>query len=290
MKRICLIIFLLMGTLLLNAQDTIQIFKENKDCREIYYVLKDNDTIKHGSYLKFNTAVKSNMLGFRIFEKGFFQNNKKSGHWKYCYDYYKYDIKSVLSRDTKEYLWSQGNYLDGNKMDIWDYYHPTGNFHVKYNHSTNNLILYIDTLGNDRTQELERYPIYLGYEPFLQRDLFLHLKNILDQTKSLYYIKISFTLDTIGRASNFQIIDKKGSKKFGDYCLEFAKLLGSRWLPAAVNNINKNSEVIFEVRIDLTEYSYSVQWEADKWGYAEKRPEILKTPVKIIINFDYKII
>jgi len=288
MKRNTLFLFILIGIVNLSAQETIKIFKVNEDCREEYYVLKDNDTIKHGSYLKYNTESESYMFGRRIYEVGFYQDNKKAGKWRYFYDIKFFDTIPFYLKSSKDIPWCQGYYLDNTKIDLWEYFDPYGNTYLKYNYSTNDLVLYIDTLGNDLTNEKERSPIYLGWEPYLKNEILIYLYELLDPFKNRYSVKISFNVDSIGNASNFNIIDKKGPKKFGEYCLARVKSLESKWLPATKNDINTDSEVIFELNIDLTGNFHTTRWDEGS-GNRTETVKRYRIPVKIRTKFDYKI-
>lgn len=112
----------------LGAQDLQNKSTFSNGVFEEFQVLKENEKVKHGSYVKyFSLAGK-----MAILENGYFRNNKKHGMWEYYNQTYD-DTRATLnglvvptytiddSRSNK--LISKGNYQEGKRHGIWFYYY-----------------------------------------------------------------------------------------------------------------------------------------------------------------------
>jgi len=115
----CLILYLVLISLLVNAQETE--FVENiidTYTAEEYYVLKSDKSIKHGSYVKFWTKYS----GTRILESGSYDRGQKTGTWMY---FYKAGFRGV------HYTRERGQYVNGKKNGLWIQYYMDSVFSIK---------------------------------------------------------------------------------------------------------------------------------------------------------------
>src|SRR4051812_37544052 len=78
--------------------------KYNKE-KEVFYVLKDNDTVRHGQYKRYT--------GNSLAVSGWYNMGKKDSVWQYSF---------------KNSTPSQRFYRDGNKTGVWKFIDRYGNF------------------------------------------------------------------------------------------------------------------------------------------------------------------
>lgn len=75
---------------------------------EEYYVLKNDENIRHGTYVRYYTSAFGRI---QILESGTYQNGQKTGLWEYYHD--------IQSNAIKE----RGNYVNGKKNGVWTSYY-----------------------------------------------------------------------------------------------------------------------------------------------------------------------
>jgi periplasmic protein TonB len=228
MKIYLLIIISAIHTFLFAQQtEKVTIESENGKQKETYYVLKSNDSIRHGSY---QLEVFKNL---RV--SGFYKNNQKDSIWKT----YGPNGKKVLS---------EGLYLNNRKVGEWSYYNIKGVLEHKYNHTSNTLVYY-NSENNDSNQ---KYIILQGADTIQtildQPPLFMEGSEIIFlyvQDKIKYprmaiengiegNVTITFTIDSTGNAFGFHV-----SKGIGAGCdeeaLKMVKNIPNTWIPAVLN-------------------------------------------------------
>ncbi len=106
------------------TQETKFIVKRNSEYTEEYYVLKDNKKIKHGTYVKYKKpgiSISTYSISFgpsqlHIIANGNYENGLKSGLWEYYHDY---KNGHFLTNSIKV----RGNYLNGMKQGVWTSYY-----------------------------------------------------------------------------------------------------------------------------------------------------------------------
>lgn len=108
---------------LVEAQGTKKVFRtENMPAySEEYFVLRDNDTIKHGFYQKISHRAYNKGA---ILEQGYYKNGLREGEWR---------------------LWmAKGKYEKGRKAGVWEYYidDKLQKIEQKYDHSLQKVIEY----------------------------------------------------------------------------------------------------------------------------------------------------
>lgn len=113
----------------LFGQDLKQIittYPKTEFVNEVYFVQKNNKEIKHGDYYSFHKGyltkkqlkdldLKDEMTrGFN--EKGQYKNNLKEGYWEI------YGVPKKSKNSITYWIATSGNYLNGNKVGIWNTY------------------------------------------------------------------------------------------------------------------------------------------------------------------------
>ncbi len=129
-----IIIFLIISQTIISFGQEIKTKKKKVNEREgtaTFYVLADNDTIKHGEY-----QIKA-YTGSRILLKGVYNNNKKVGFWEE--QYYGKDYKGPKA---------SGRYENDIKTGDWIYFNFEGDTVLIYNW-TNNKIVFSKLCGAD---------------------------------------------------------------------------------------------------------------------------------------------
>jgi antitoxin component YwqK of YwqJK toxin-antitoxin module len=109
MKTFIFLYFLGIGTFI-KAQELKRISNINTEFGEIYYVLKQDKSIKQGQYLKYYETMK--LYDKAIDAYGEYDNNKKTGVWIYC------DVENPLNP-----LVSIGEYVNDKKVGQWAYFY-----------------------------------------------------------------------------------------------------------------------------------------------------------------------
>jgi hypothetical protein len=82
--------------------------------KQIYSVLRDNDTIKHGSYKRYRNEV--------LTEAGSYNKNQKDGTWKYY---------------SKGQLISEKEFISGTRFGTWKFYKQDGSIEWAYDCNSN---------------------------------------------------------------------------------------------------------------------------------------------------------
>jgi len=224
MKTKYLILFLVLPTLILG-QETIQKTRKlsNEDFKEIYSVLKSDNTILHGSYTKVSSKG-------TVFSEGFYKYGAKDSLWKE-YDWYGKVFKT-------------GNYVLDKKVGLWQFFDEKGNAELIYNFSTNELVSYIldDKRKNKKynfttaeriiLDELDRPPLYLGGNLGMGVFIGLNMKYpiIALENGVSGKVEVAFTIDSLGQTSNYRVTKGIGSG-CNEEALKVVKKLPDGWLP-----------------------------------------------------------
>ncbi|MCX6287598.1 MAG: hypothetical protein NTY96_10835, partial [Bacteroidetes bacterium] len=114
MQKLFYIVSLLLLTFVSTineAQETMKVV--DKKHKEIYYVLKSDNKVRHGPYCKLGCNDSAEVEGF-----------------------YKYGLKDSIWTGWP----ASGVYVHGRKTGVWEYYNFSGQLEQKYDHSTNELL------------------------------------------------------------------------------------------------------------------------------------------------------
>lgn len=136
MKKIIILFLLLSHALFSFAQEIKTIKKKLNEQygKAVYYVLADNDTVKHGLY------IMKAYTGTRLLYKGNYDHNKKTGFWeeKYYFTNYKGPKAS-------------GHYENDQKTGKWVYFGALGDT-VQIYDWTERKMVFFKSCGTDTTE------------------------------------------------------------------------------------------------------------------------------------------
>ena len=185
----------------LFGQETKKVTKEPKDSqyKEIYYVLKSDQSQRHGKYQKF---VYKKIL---ILE-GFYKNGLKDSIWTN----YRWDGQDIKS---------QGYYAEDKKVGVWDFYNFKKELEQKYDFTRNEVVYfkpddekmkegYKVINGTDTIRiQLDQPPLYIGgsmpmFESIMENIRYPQLAREKGTSGTVY---IAFTIDSNGKTSGHRI-------------------------------------------------------------------------------------
>ncbi len=282
------------------AQETISILKDKDSYYEEYYVLKSDKKTKHGSYIKLDRPIYG---GLFIESFGSYSQGKKSGYWEAYYpnrnnikskgNYNKDGLKEgrwtyfypetkpldLFSSDSEngasfQVMWANpttaqsGNYSNGEKRGVWDYFDEAGFLRQQFDHDS-------DSLVYSHNADLENIEAgYIGGEFFLKQ----HLNETFDfpaylqssnNTISLNtgMIIFLFTIDEKGKIVNItEIEDTIKNKKIYNRALATTQSLDSKWYPEKKNGTKQASTktIAFELQVETKHSSFVT----DQWSFS----------------------
>lgn len=109
--KILLLFYLQLLIFVGYSQETKFIQKKRSGYFEEYYVLKNDEKVKHGTYVKY----KSVFSGVQILEHGNYANGKKEGAWEYFFH-------TPFNRSENS-IREKGSYVNGKKNGVWTSYY-----------------------------------------------------------------------------------------------------------------------------------------------------------------------
>lgn len=212
-----IVIFLIVMPTILFAQETKKVV--DKKTSETFYVLKSDNTVKHGDYKKHN-------YGGKIIVSGNYTLGVKDGAWSY------FDFSG------KKLLYS-GNYKQDVKDSVWSYFDQNGELHSQYDYTKKELVFYkpnenenksIIIDGNSLDTALSRQPFFLGGYNLLANEVDYPqdaAENGISGT-----VRISFVVDKSGNVTS---ITPETSLGYGleEEVIRLIKLV--YWLPGLLN-------------------------------------------------------
>ena len=197
--------------------------------REEFFVLIENESIKHGAYKKISQSMYTKG---EIMEEGQYDAGKKVGLWKF-------GIRQLGS--------SQGQYFNDRKIGIWNYHNANKKLNHKYDHS-NNLVLFKSewinqcdcvVIDNERETRIkpDNLPLFVGGEI----EMYYHLFDLITPTHEV------ITQRKSGVVLIRVIIDEKGKievkdvyqglePNFDTVVLRGMKTIPNEFLPAKKDN------------------------------------------------------
>lgn len=241
-----LIFLLTLVSLFTFGQETKKIIKEYKKAlyKEIYYVLKTNNSIRQGNYQK----IGNNNF---ILVNGYYKNGLKDSIWTE-YNWYGKNKKAF------------GFYNNNEKNGVWEYYNFKGELEQKYNHTSNEIVYFrlddkekdkefIVIKNSDSTKtKLERPPLYIGGSALMLNSIFESIQYPFQAIENEISGKvfISFIIDSLGTTSNFKI-DKGIGYGCDEEALKVVKEIPSNWIPGRLNGHAVNVVYIFPINFTL---------------------------------------
>jgi hypothetical protein len=233
-------------TLTVLAQDTKKITEKHKNpwYTEEYYVLKSDKKVRHGNYKK---------LGYKdcLVINGYYKNNKKDSTWT-------------------EYLWrtdiieSQGNYKDGDRVGVWEFYNREAELIQKYNFDTKELLYFKPDKEADKEHEvktakgiekikLDTPPMFIGGQDEAGETLLdarIRYPNEAKEKGISGTVWISFFVDENGIAVDHQVKEGIGGG-CDEESLRLVKEVPNNWLPGQLNGQPVTAKYLFPVNFVL---------------------------------------
>jgi TonB family protein len=214
MKNKLSLILLLLVSNVLYGQKVKQVI--DKSNREVYFVLKKDQTIKHGEFIKLYPN-KNNVL-----MAGYYKNGEKDSIWTF------FDASGEI---IQKYNYSNKKLVflrDSNKVTETKY---------KLINGTDNPLVTLD-----------RQPVFLGGDDYL----FILLAQIIQYPEEAAKngkggkVYISFVVDKNGKATNFNVLNSIG---FGldEEALRAVKSLPDYWIPGVLNGEFVDIELIYPI-------------------------------------------
>jgi protein TonB len=214
MKNKLSFILLLLVSNVLYGQKVKQVI--DKSNREVYFVLKKDQTIKHGEFVKLYPN-KNNVL-----MAGYYKNGEKDSIWTF------FDASGEI---IQKYNYSNKKLVflrDSNKVTETKY---------KLINGTDNPLVTLD-----------RQPVFLGGDDYL----FILLAQIIQYPEEAAKngkggkVYISFVVDKNGKATNFNVLNSPG---FGleEEALRAVKSLPDYWIPGVLNGEFVDIELIYPI-------------------------------------------
>lgn len=214
MKNKLSFILLLLVSNVLYGQKIKQVI--DKSNREVYFVLKKDQTIKHGEFVKLYPN-KNNVL-----MAGYYKNGEKDSIWTF------FDASGEI---IQKYNYSNKKLVflrDSNKVTETKY---------KLINGTDNPLVTLD-----------RQPVFLGGDDYL----FILLAQIIQYPEEAAKngkggkVYISFVVDKNGKATNFNVLNSIG---FGldEEALRAVKSLPDYWIPGVLNGEFVDIELIYPI-------------------------------------------
>ena len=228
----------------LLAQKVKKVIEDDYDlfCKNEYYVLKKDKSIKHGHY-------KSTWVTGNPREEGYYSFGKKDSLWTYFNPF-----KPIVS--------CRGSYKDGKKIGVWEYFDEKEAIMNRYDHTRHYLsyTTYKDTLLkhtirlDDTTFEvkLQRPPIYLLGDITKFRVIQENIKYPETAIEANIFgtVMIAFYINLEGKAVDHEII-----KKIGGGCdeeaLRVVKLIPDEWIPGIYNNKEVEVRIVMPITFVL---------------------------------------
>lgn len=220
MKKTYLVL-LIFCSALVYGQETIKktVSRANQNYKEIYYVLKSDTTILHGSYTKLTNLN-------RVQIEGFYKNGAKDSIWT---EY------SLSQKKIKK-----GKYQADKKVEDWDFYDAEGKLDQCIDFTTNSVLYFKDNdkkftiIGNadPKKVKLDQPPLYAEGKMDIIKIINSNIRYPANAVNNNVTgtVEITFTIDSIGKTSNYRVTKKIGSG-CDEEALRVIKMIPENWLP-----------------------------------------------------------
>lgn len=236
--------------------------------KEKYYVLKSDNSIKHGEYKRYNiinnieesgfynmgvkdSTWKTYIIGKYVGGIGKYKKGMKNGEWKYFTNIG--TIDPDYNRKSPTRLVKSGFYVDDSLFGVWNYY-KKGKLEQQYDHTNDSLIFpsnindnYVYTVKTDTgiiECALERSPMLVGANRAR-----IEKRKSMDDAK-LYQLSngqenvtyvLSFWLRPNGETYGYEMVNGV-NKEYDSYIIEYYKE-NYKWIPGKLNGSNVECKV-----------------------------------------------
>jgi hypothetical protein len=211
----------------------------NPSVREIFFVLKSDTTIRHGSYKVISNG--------KILVDGYYKMGLMDSLW--------------LQYNQKGQLRVRGFYAENKRTGIWEFKNDKGETEQKVDFTNGQIMIYRSLLigntfkvysGSDSVFSfLDRPPLYLGgtsrMKEYISNEIVapLHKAN----EKVLGTVFVEFIIDSTGKTSKHRIL-KGISPRCNAEALRVVRSLPDEWFPGILNNRIITSNYVIPVVFD----------------------------------------
>lgn len=211
----------------------------NPPYREIYYVLKSDSSIRHGSYRLISNG--------KILVQGYYKTGRKDSMWTH------YNLKGKLR--------FRGFYTEDKRTGIWEFNDNKGEPEQKVDFTNGQIMLYRTQFagttykvysGQDTIFTLlDRPPLYMGGASRLKEYIAIETRPPLHKAnqKTLGTVFVELTIDSTGKTSNHRIL-----KGIGTNCnieaLRVVRALPELWFPGVLNGRDVTVSYVIPVIFD----------------------------------------
>jgi len=212
------------------AQKTkkVKIKNESAGTIEIFYVLKSDRSVRHGSYVKMNS--RKNKI-----ETGFYKLGERDSIWT---EYSKWGGDKIAA----------GQYTNEEKSGPWEFYDSKGKVIQRYDYTSKEVVFdinfedeeklkYPQVNGTDTTWlQLDQAPVYIGGD----RAMFQHIASNIEypplarENNIQGRVVVSFEIDESGNAVNFKV-EKGIGWGCDEAALKVVQYLPAKWSPAKLD-------------------------------------------------------
>ena len=216
---------------------TIESF--NPPYREIFYVLKSDSSIRHGSYRLISNG--------KILVQGYYKTGMKDSLWT------QYDEKGKLR--------FRGFFTEDKRAGIWEFNDDKGEIEQKVDFTNGQIMLYRTQFAGSTFKVfsgqdsiftlLDRPPLYMGGASRLKEYIASEIRPPLHKAneKALGTVYVECTIDSTGKISNHHIL-----KGIGTSCnieaLRVVRALPELWFPGVLNSKNVTVNYVIPVIFD----------------------------------------
>jgi protein TonB len=241
--RTTVLFVLVLFPIFLQAKDTKKITKVNlyPNFDEVYYVLKSDNSVKHGIY-------KAETNG-KVLVEGHFRMGVMDSIWT------QYDITGVIR--------SRGWFENNQRDSIWDFFDKKGELEQKIDFSKNKVLLYRTNLaqnpfrivsGHDTIMSiLDRPPLFIGgasrLNDYLADEIRIPLHKPDEKISGTVFV--AFTIDSLGNTSNHRVLKGIG-RLCNNEALRVVKTIPEQWMPGELNGMNVSVDFILPIPFDST--------------------------------------
>jgi protein TonB len=249
-----IVIFLLTSFLLIPPEKETKrklILSTNPDIKELFYVLKSDPEIRHGTY---KMTFKD-----RTIVEGYYTNGLRDSIWNQYDEHGKLKMTGNFSNDKRIGSWKFFDNLKNLEQEIDYTNHAVLFYKTKFAQYPFKIIDGSDTL----VSVLDRPPLFIGgssrVDEYIASEIVIPLHKPTDKVAGTVYVE--FIIDSDGRTSNHRVL-KGISTCCNHEALRVVKTLPDEWLPGILNGHNVSVyytiPVIFNEKLNEVDISFIV--------------------------------
>lgn len=237
MRALTILIFFHFLSQVLCAQQlkTIKIMvPAPQKTKEVFQVLKENTSIKYGSYRKYKYK--------HLIERGHYKNNQRDSSW------------SIYNQDGQQV--ATGFYKADSLVGIWSYFSTRGKLVQRYDYDSDSLVFFDVEEERKYSQApfvypdtaREQLPIFIGGRAYMIALLENNVQYPEEawKNKKTAKVLVQFVVDTEGNTTLVKV-DQKVGDGFDEEAIRTIQLFGKAWIPGSQSG--KKVKVSFQLPV-----------------------------------------